>query len=246
MIIRFITLFFLFGYINAVYALPAGFVYLHDIDPSILQDIRYAGFHNFIGRPIKGYQAKQCILTQEAAYALAKVQKKLKPLSLSLKVYDCYRPTLAVADFVAWSKDRSQQQMKTEFYPRVDKADVFRLGYVAKKSGHSSGSTVDLTIVPIPTPSQASYHPQHELVSCTAPYQLRYHDNSIDMGTGFDCMDVLSHALNPEISKMATQQRLLLRQIMIQYGFEPYENEWWHFTLKNEPFADKYFNFIVR
>ncbi len=244
MIIRFISLFFLS--LNVVYALPAGFVYLHDIDPSILQDIRYAVFHNFIGRPIIGYKAKQCILTQEAAHALANVQKKLKTLSLSLKVYDCYRPTMAVADFLTWSKEPSQQKMKAEFYPGINKADMFRLGYVAEKSGHSRGSTVDLTIVPIPTPSQPIYHPQQKLVSCTAPYSRRYQDNSIDMGTGYDCMDVLSHALNPDISKIAMQHRLLLRQIMIQNGFEPYAYEWWHFTLKNEPFAGNYFNFLVK
>lgn len=226
-------------------ALPNNFVYLHDIDPSIQQDIRYASYHNFIGRPITGYQTSQCILTQPAAQALAKLQKELNKYSLSLKVYDCYRPQMAVNDFINWSQLQNQQQMKAEFYPRVNKADFFKLGYVAAKSGHTRGSTTDLTIVPLPTPPQQTYHPGQKLVACFAPYKKRFHDNSIDMGTGFDCMDETAHYANLTINKTAQKNRKLLHDIMIKYGFAPYADEWWHFTLRNEPYSNTYFNFPV-
>ena len=113
---------------------PPDFVYLRDVAPSIVQDMRYAGYHNFLGRPVAGYRAAECILTRQAAEALAKVQAELEALQLTLHVYDCYRPQRAVNDFIAWSKIPSEQTMKAEFYPRVDKALFFKLGYVAAKS----------------------------------------------------------------------------------------------------------------
>jgi D-alanyl-D-alanine dipeptidase len=127
-------------------ALPKGFVYLRDIDPTIVQDIRYAGSHNFVGRPIRGYLAAECILSEPAANALADVQSRLAEKKLSLIVWDCYRPKRAVDDFLQWSKDPARSEMKTEFYPRNDKEDLFALGYLAKPSAHSRGSTVDLAI----------------------------------------------------------------------------------------------------
>lgn len=228
-----------------IYALPPGFVYLHDVNSSILEDMRYAGSHNFVGRPIHGYEKSKCILTKEAAYALSLVQKELEQSSLSLKVYDCYRPTMAVDDFMKWSKDSHQQEMKKEFYPRINKADVFQLGYVAEKSGHSRGSTMDLTIVSLPNLPSVNYRPGQKLINCTSPYLKRFRDNSIDMGTGYDCMDEFAHALN-KVSVVSFQHRLLLRELMIKYGFVPYEKEWWHFTLRSEPYPDTYFNFIVK
>lgn len=230
---------------NAVYALPSGFVYLHKAVPTVVQDMRYAGSHNFMGRPVQGYEASTCILSKEAAQHLSQVQQALRPLGLSLKVYDCYRPVAAVEDFMAWSKQPALQQMKAEFYPRVNKADFFHLGYVAEKSGHNRGSTIDLTIVPIPTPVQANYQPGQPLTACTAPLNQRFHDNSIDMGTGYDCLDERAHVFNEQISKTAYQHRMLLRTVMLNHGFEPYEKEWWHFTLKDEPYPNTYFNFPV-
>jgi len=241
-----IILFFLLIYCLSAHALPPGFVYLHDVNSSIQQDIRYAGSHNFVGRPLKGYAKPKCILTKEAAQALSLVQKELEQSSLSLKVYDCYRPTDAVLDFMRWSKDPHQQEMKKEFYPNVNKADVFALGYVAEKSGHSRGSTIDLTIIPIPFLPSVNYRPGQHLVNCIAPYLKRFRDSSIDMGTGYDCFDVLAHALNPSVSIVAHQNRLLLREIMMKYGFVPYDDEWWHFSLKNEPYPNTYFNFTVK
>lgn len=194
--------------------LPKNFVYLKDVAPSILQDIRYAGYHNFIGRPIKGYEAHECILTRQAADALAKVQATLLKSNLSLKVYDCYRPQRAVNDFLAWSKEPNNTTMKEEFYPNIAKNQFFSLGYVSAKSGHTRGSTVDLTIVPIPTQQSANYHRGQHLVKCFAPYHDRYRDNTIDMGTGFDCIDSASHPLSPRVSLVAYENRKLLRHIM--------------------------------
>ena len=148
-------------------ALPKGFVYLRDIDPTIVQDIRYAGSHNFVGRPIRGYLAAECILSEPAANALKAVQRKLAEKKLSLIVWDCYRPKRAVDDFLQWSKDPARYEMKAEFYPRTDKQKLFALGYLAKPSAHSRGSTVDLGIVPIgfssapppnPAPSSQGMH----------------------------------------------------------------------------------------
>lgn len=228
------------------FALPPGFVYLSDIDPSIIQEMRYAGAHNFVGKPIDGYEVNECILTKSAAYALAKVQKDLRHLSLSLKVYDCYRPVRAVTQFIAWSRDLRDQTMKDEFYPSVNKADFFSLGFVAERSGHNRGSTIDLTLVPIPTPAEPDYRPGQTLVACTAAYAKRYADNSINMGTGFDCMDDKSSTFSAAISVAALENRLQLRKLMKKHGFAPYDKEWWHFTLKQEPYPQTYFDFPVQ
>lgn len=230
---------------SLAHALPPGFVYLHDVAPDIQQDMRYAGSHNFTGKPVKGYHNPTCIVTSQAAEALKAVQKALRQQNLSLKVYDCYRPTQAVDVFMTWSKDPSQQQNKAEFYPAVNKADVFALGYVAARSGHSRGSTVDLTIVPYPPAKEADYHPGQPLVACTADYKHRFRDNSIDMGTGYDCMDERSFFTAVQIDPVARANRHLLRSLMMQQGFVPYDKEWWHFTLDHEPYPNHYFNFEV-
>jgi D-alanyl-D-alanine dipeptidase len=206
-------------------ALPAGFVYLSEVDATIIQDMKYFTRDNFIGRPIKGYQAGSCILTVDAAMALAKVQQQLLPQHLSLKVYDCYRPEVAVNDFVVWSKDIKNQKMKAQYYPRVNKADFFKLGYVAEKSGHTRGSTVDLTVVKLNNKNR----PSAELV----------------MGTHYDFMDERSHALNSAIKGQSKQNRKLLINAMETAGFVHYENEWCHITLKSEVFPETYFNFPV-
>jgi len=226
--------------------LPNGFVYLKDIDPTIIQDMRYATDHNFIGHPIDGYEAAECILTKPAAQALANVQKELRQSQLSLQVYDCYRPKAAVDNFIAWSQLPKSQEMKAEFYPRIDKKDFFKLGFVAIKSGHTRGSTVDLTIVALPRTKVDQYARGKKLVTCFAPYMKRFYDGSIDMGTGYDCLDVMSHSDNASINLVAFYNRLLLQAMMEKYGFASYQAEWWHFTLKDEPYPDSYFNFPVK
>lgn len=223
---------------------PPDFVYLRDVAPSIVQDMRYAGYHNFLGRPVAGYRAAECILTRQAAEALAKVQSELESLQLTLHVYDCYRPQRAVNDFIAWSKVPSEQTMKAEFYPRVNKALFFKLGYVAAKSGHTRGSTVDLTIERAPPRDAAPYTPGQALVACIAPWIERYHDGTLDMGTGFDCMDELSHP-SADVGHIADTHREQLANVMKKYGFVGIKEEWWHFTLANEPFPTTYFDFPI-
>lgn len=227
-------------------ALPSPFVYLSEVDPSIIQEIRYAGSHNFVGRPIVGYQQATCILTRETAFALKEIQHQLLKKNLSLKVYDCYRPVSAVFDFWQWSTQSKDTAMKAEFYPRINKDQLFKLGYIAKQSGHSRGSTVDLTVVDLNNLQQDEYQPQLKLKECYAPLKQRFRDNSLDMGSGFDCLDKVAFVNNQSISQQAKKNRLFLQQIMLKNGFVPYPKEWWHFTLKKEPFPHTYFNFAVR
>jgi len=225
-------------------AAPGNFplVKLSDVDATIIQEIRYFGSHNFLGRPVKGYSAAQCLLSKEAAAALASVQADLKTQGYSLKVYDCYRPQRAVNDFMAWAKDPKDQKTKAEFYPRVKKADVFMLGYVAEKSGHSRGSTVDLTIVPVPVPKQSEYRDGQKLVDCAAKRNKRFADNTVDMGTGYDCFDMLAHTAVEKITPEAKKNRQLLKTAMEKRNFKNYDQEWWHYTLNSEPFPDTYFD----
>lgn len=227
------------------FALPSGFVYLHDVDPSILQDIRYAQNHNVVGRPIAGYYRGECILTYPTALALARIQKSLLKKHYSLKVYDCYRPTKAVEDFFSWA-NQSDAQMKNEFYPHTEKKVLFEQGFFARRSGHSRGSTVDLTIVKLPVTPQPIFHSGDALAACSAEYRKRYPDNSIDMGTGYDCMDEKAESYYQPLGWGAAANKLMLRNLMMENKFEPYDKEWWHFTLADEPYADTYFNFDVR
>lgn len=136
--------------------------------------------------------------------------------------------------------------MKAEFYPSVHKRDLFAEGYIAERSGHSRGSTVDLTIIPLPAPRQPRFRPGQTLAPCTLPADRRFPDNSLDMGTGYDCFDPLSHTENPDIEPDAARNRLLLRAVMEKHGFRNYEKEWWHFTLHDEPFPATWFDHPVR
>jgi len=219
-------------------ALPKGFVYLRDIDPTIAQDIRYAASHNFVGRPINGYVAAECILSEQAANALETVQRKLAEKKLSLIVWDCYRPKRAVDDFLQWSKDPTHSEMKAEFYPRSDKEELFALGYLAKRSAHSRGSTVDLGIVPAGSPVAPAPNPSQPLKSCTSPKGERFEDGTIDFGTGYDCLDVLANTSNALVAEVAQRNRQTLKSYMEGAGFRPYAKEWWHFELVDEPFHD--------
>jgi D-alanyl-D-alanine dipeptidase len=219
-------------------ALPGGFVFLRDIDPTIVQDIRYATSHNFVGRPIKGYLAAECILSVSAANALEAVQRKLAEKKLSLIVWDCYRPMRAVDDFLQWSRDPAHAEMKTEFYPRTDKEQLFALGYLAKRSAHSRGSTIDLGIVPAGSSLAPPPNPAQPLKSCTLPKSERFEDGTIDFGTGYDCLDVLANTSNVLVGEAALLNRQTLKSHMEAAGFRPYAKEWWHFELVNEPFHD--------
>lgn len=222
--------------------LPEGFVYLADIAPDIRQDMRYAGAHNFVGRPIEGYEAPQCILTRQAAEALRDAATEIAAEGLVIRVYDCYRPARAVADFADWARDIDALDMQAEFYPRIDKSRLFELGYIAERSGHSRGSTVDLTLEPVET-SAAPWAPGDALVDCVLPE--RFADNVLDFGTGYDCFDDHAHHGAEGISGEAEANRERLRDLLDRHGFAPYQEEWWHYTLRGEPFPETYFDFVV-
>lgn len=204
--------------------LPQGFVYLSDIDESIIQEPIYHGENNFVGTRIDGYNKPVIILTKEAAEALKKVQEQLKPMNLGLKVIDGYRPQSACDHFLRWAEDDDDLKMKAEFYPRIDrKVDLFK-GYVARKSGHSRGSTADLTIVHLDTGKE------------------------MDMGSRIDMLDPVSHVISDEINEQQQENRLFLKKTMEENDFEGYSKEWWHFQLNNEPFPrrpEDHFNFPV-
>jgi len=202
--------------------LPKGFVYVEELIPSIKLELRYYSNHNFVGARIDGYLAPRCILTKNAAKALANVQKELSPFGLGLKVFDAYRPQQAVNHFMRWAEDLDDKKMKAEFYPALEKKDLFDQGYIAKRSGHTRGSSIDLTLV--------SLHDGKEL----------------DMGGPFDFFGETSWPHFKNLSQEQRANRMLLRAIMTQYGFRPYKMEWWHFRLEKEPFPKTYFDFPVR
>lgn len=229
---------------------PSDFVALTDVDPTIIEDIRYFTPHNFTGEPVDGYRSPMCILAREAAEALARAQREFLAQGFTLKVYDCYRPQRASTDFVVWAQDLADQRTKAEFYPRVDKSMLFADGYIADRSGHSRGSTVDLTLVRLlaagTTPdggAPSGAGPQS--ADCAAPQPERSADNSIDMGTGFDCFDTLSHTLDPRIGGEQLSNRLLLKSGLERHGFVNYQNEWWHYSYRPEPYPDTIFDFPV-
>ena len=205
--------------------LPKGFVYLEEVSPDVMIDLRYFTNDNFIGERIDGYSASRCILTQEAARALRKVQEDLKPFGLGLKIYDAYRPKRAVDHFVRWAKDLQDTRMKSRYYPDIEKKNLFPQGYIAEKSNHSRGSTVDLTLVSLDSERSGG---------------------ELDMGTGFDLFSPKSRLDNLSMSTDQRAHRLLLQSLMKKHGFDPYPQEWWHFTLRKEPFPDTYFDFPVR
>jgi D-alanyl-D-alanine dipeptidase len=226
-------------------AIPPEFTEIRAVLPDILMDIRYYTPHNFVGTRVDGYRAPKCYLTRQAARALTGVQRELMASGLTLKIYDCYRPQKAVDHFVRWAATIKDTQTKAEFYPKVDKRNLFKDGYIAEKSGHSRGSTIDLTIVAIPAAPQEKYTPHMNLRACYLPRELRFGDNGIDMGTGFDCFDEKAHTLNKNIGPLPRLHRALLKIVMEKHGFLNYDKEWWHYTLQGEPFPDTYFDFDV-
>ena len=224
--------------------LAPGFVYLSQVEPSIVQDMRYAGDYNLVGRPIAGYDAGECVLTKQAARALAGVQREVNAIGLTLRVYDCYAPKRATDDLTAWSKNGSDQAMKAAFYPRIDKARLFKLGFLDVKSAHSRGSSVDVTIERLPLRSLPRYAKGDALYSCVGPYRERYHDGSLDMGTTFDCMDELSRS-DADVGPIAASHRQTLQTVMHRHGFTSQKDVWWHYTLRWEPYPKTYFDFPI-
>lgn len=204
--------------------LPPGFVHVQDCIPDIALDLRYATGRNFVGKQIDGYLAPRLILTRDACSALDIVQEELRKTGFGLMVFDGYRPQRAVDQFVRWSQEPDDPQIKAEYYPDIARQELIGQGYIASKSSHSRGSTVDLTIV---------------------GFRDGKPDRPLDMGSPFDYFGPCSWSDYRRLSRGQLHNRSLLKSVMETHGFEPYPQEWWHFTLKNEPFPDRYFDFPV-
>ena len=208
-------------YKNDITMDPSGFVLLSDYVPHMIQEIRYFSTYNFIGERIDGYEEPCAILTAEAARALKSVSNELFVLGYRIKVFDAYRPARAVKQFVLWGIEDTDVRMKPYFYPYLNKQDLFAEGYIAKLSSHSRGSTVDLTLLDMKTGKE------------------------VDMGSPFDLFSEKSHPDYTDITDEHYDNRMLLQHVMIRNGFVPIDCEWWHFTLKDEPYPDTYFDFPV-
>ena len=199
----------------------SGFVLLGDFVPSIVQEIRYYSTYNFIGDRIDGYEEPVALCSREAARALKVAAAELAVQGYRIKVFDAYRPATAVKHFVLWGIEDTDQRMKQYFYPQIDKTDTFKLGYIAARSSHSRGSAIDLTLLDMATGKE------------------------VDMGTPFDLFDESSHPTSTSVTDEQHENRMLLQHAMVRAGFEPYECEWWHFMLGDEPYPDRYFDFPV-
>ncbi len=199
----------------------SGFVLLSDFVPSIIQEIRYHSTYNFIGDRIDGYEEPVALATKDAARALKAVAGEMMVQGYRLKIFDAYRPMIAVKHFILWGIEDEDIRMKPYFYPEIDKQDTFRLGYIAKQSSHSRGSAIDLTLLDMKTGKE------------------------LDMGSPFDMFSEVSHPDYRGITDQQYENRMILQHTMVRNGFVPYECEWWHFMLKDEPFPDTYFNFPV-
>ena len=201
---------------------PSGFVVLTDVVPDVLLEIRYYSTFNFVGTRVDGYDEPLALMTREAAQALKAVSDEAMALGYRLKIWDTYRPQMAVDHFCRWGENVTDTLTKRYFYPYLDKDVVFDQGYIARRSGHSRGSVVDLTLVDMKT------------------------GRDLDMGYGFDWFGEESHPDYKGITEEQFNNRMLLRKLMLKHGFLPIEEEWWHFVLKDEPYPDTYFTFPIR
>ena len=215
----------------AAQTLPGGFAFLRDIDPAILQDIRYAGANNFVGRPLAGYGAGECVVKRELGLALKRVQQDLAGQRLSLKMLDCYRPARASHDMVLWAQNGRETPAERRYNPAFGKQELFRLGYIAEHSGHSTGAAVDLTLVDLTADNSRAFDPGKAYADCTAAVDARAPEASVDMGTGYDCSDLKAHTAANSITSAQRRWRNLLVAAMAKQGFVNYSKEWWHFSL---------------
>jgi D-alanyl-D-alanine dipeptidase len=215
----------------AAQALPDDFVYLREVAPTIRQDIRYAGANNFVGRPLAGYDGAECVVKRQVGLALQKVQQALTPQKLSLKMLDCYRPARAVHDMVLWARDGHETPAQKRYNPAFRKQDLFRLGYIAEHSGHSTGAAVDLTLVDLKAGPMPPFDAGKTYADCTAAEALRAPEASVDMGTGYDCSDIKAHTAAASITPAQRGWRNALVSAMARQGFVNYAKEWWHFSL---------------
>ncbi len=222
--------------------MPEGFVHLRAVDPTILQDIRYATPQNFVGKRLPGYDAAECVLFGKAANALKKVQADLKDEGLSLKVFDCYRPARAVSEMVRWAKRPPDREIKSRYHPRIDKRKLFPR-YIAARSGHSKGTAVDLTIVDLAR--HRAMGPDAALQTCRNGRDFGEKSAEMDMGTAFDCFDPMSQTRASGLGQLHRNNRDLLVTIMKRRGFKNYAGEWWHFTYVGEGSPKSYRDFAI-
>jgi len=201
---------------------PDNFIYLKEVIPHMHFDLRYFSYDNFIGQRIPGYESNVFIVTLQAAMALKKVEQELSYAHLALKYFDGYRPQCAVDHFIRWANDADDTRMKEIYYPNVDKSELIPRGFIVEKSSHSRGSTVDVTIIALDTGEE------------------------LDMGTPFDLFDQKSWPSDTQVTVQQRSNRMLLRTAMMKHGFLGLEEEWWHFTLRDEPYPDTYFDFPVK
>ena len=221
---------------------PAGFVDIAEVAPDVVVDLKYARADNFMRRAVRGYGAARCLLTKPAARALAEAQREVAASGLALMVYDCYRPQRAVDDFVAWARAAPATAVDPMHNPVVPRSELLARGYIAARSGHSRGSTVDLTLIA----SGPRRRPPAGPPDCRSIEGALAPDGSLNMGTTFDCFDERAHAADANVTAGARRNRRLLREVMEKHGFVPYAQEWWHFTLANEPFPKTSFDFEIQ
>lgn len=235
--------FIVFGCTKQKETLPDGFVFLTDVDPTVIENMRYATEHNFLGRVVPGYKSQRIVCTKQAALALKAAHEKLKKAGYTLVIYDAYRPQRAVDAFVKWADDLNDLKAKSLYYPTIDKKDLFKLDYIADKSSHTRGSTFDLSIIKTGEKLKPLEVSSRKLATgVEVPY---LDDNTVDMGGSFNLFHPASHHDSPLVNEQQTKMRNLLRDTMKQQGFKEYKEEWWHYTLANEPYPDTYFDFIV-
>jgi D-alanyl-D-alanine dipeptidase len=223
--------------------LPAGFVRLTDVAPRIAADIRYATPFNFTAAPVPGYRTGACILTRQAADALARAEAILAADGFGLKVMDCYRPARAVAAFVAWAERGGGSQLAIAFHPDIPQERLIAEGFIARRSAHSRGSTVDVTLIDRSAPSMSK---PVLAGACDGPFDHRHLESTLDLGTTFDCFSARAATGFEGLPAAARRNRERLVSAMEQAGFRNYPREWWHFTLRDEPFPRTIFDFEVR
>lgn len=221
----------LIGFAAPAYAADAPLVYLRDVDPSIAQDIRYATKDNFTGFKVPGYLAGECMLLKPVAEMLKRAQADLKARGLSLKVYDCYRPQKVVDAFVAWAKAPDAGGATKRFYPRTPKGELLKKGYIEPVSHHSRGIAVDVTLIIDGAAAAKPFDPLANYGGCISPAAMRSPDNSLDMGTGFDCFDEVAATNSPGAGPPQKKLRGALYEVMVKHGFKNYPGEWWHYAL---------------
>ncbi|CAF0775868.1 unnamed protein product [Brachionus calyciflorus] len=226
-------------------SLPESFVYLDEINPRIITNLRYLTKENFMNQKVIGYEANRVILTKQSAIALNEAWKEFNSRGFNIVIYDAFRPTRAVQNFVSWAEDKNANQInKPSYFPYIDHDKTFDEGYIANRSGHSRGSTIDLTIINSDKSLQNVVRINRTLSD--GRQILFLDDNTLDMGSSFDLFDKASNTLSNLVNETAHQNRLLLKNVMEKNGFVNYELEWWHYTLKNEPFPDTYFDFQIK